>query len=58
MAGDVYGENSLKMRAIYAILKVVKAGEKTNDKRRFKPKKTTRTANLITAVAATIEEDR
>jgi hypothetical protein len=28
MADDVYGENLLKMRATYNILKLVKAGEK------------------------------
>jgi hypothetical protein len=54
---DVYGENLLKMRAIYDILKLVKGGKKTDDKRQFNLKKTARMFDLIAAVAATIEED-
>ncbi len=57
MVDNVYCENFLKMRAVYDILKLVKAGKKTHDKRRFNPKKTTRMANLIAAVATAIEED-
>jgi histone-lysine N-methyltransferase SETMAR len=58
MADDVFGEKSLKLRAIYDILKLVKKGENTDDKRRFNPKKTTRTDDLVAAIAAAIEEDR
>ncbi len=50
MADDVYGENLLKMRAIYDMLKLVKADKKTDDKRRFNPKKATRSANLLRSV--------
>jgi hypothetical protein len=57
LADDVYGQNLLKMRVIYDILRLVKAGEKTDDKRRFNPKKITRMTNLIATVAAAIEED-
>jgi hypothetical protein len=57
LADDVYGQNLLKMRVIYNILRLVKAGEKTNDKRRFIPKKISKMTNLIAAVAAAIEED-
>jgi hypothetical protein len=57
MADNVYGDNSLKMRTFYDIMKLVKARENTDDKWRFNPKKTTRTADLVAAVAATIEED-
>jgi hypothetical protein len=45
------------MRAIYKILKPVKAGENTDDKRQFNPKKTTRTADFVAIVAGAIEED-
>jgi hypothetical protein len=58
MADDVYGDNLLKMRAVYDILKLVKAGENTDDKRRFNAKKTTRTDDLVAAVATAIEDDR
>ncbi len=58
MADDVYGENSLNMRAIYDILKLVKSGENTDDTRRFNAKKTTRTDNLIAIVVVAIEDDR
>jgi hypothetical protein len=57
MVDDVFGENLLNLRAIYDILKLVKKGENTDDKRRFNPKKTTRTDDLVTAVAAAIEDD-
>jgi hypothetical protein len=58
MADDVYGENLLKMRAIYDILKLVKAGKNTDDKRRFNAKKTTGTDDLIAIIVAAIEDDR
>ncbi len=45
------------MRAIHKILKLVKAGENTDDKRQFNPKKTTRTTDFVATVAAAIEED-
>jgi len=54
----VYGDKGLKMRAIYTILKKVKAGENVDDQRGRKSKKTVRTGDLIAAVAASIEENR
>ncbi len=49
MVDDVFGENSLKMRAIYDMLKLVKAGENTDDKRRLNARKTTKTDDLVAA---------
>ena len=46
------------MRAIYTILKKVKAGENAADLRDRNTKKTVRTGNLIPAVATAIEENR
>ncbi len=56
MADNVSGENSLKMRAIYSILKLVKAGKKTDDKRRLIRKKTTRRADMIAAIATAVKK--
>ena len=46
------------MRAIYTILKKVKAGEDAADLRGWNTKKTVRTGDLIAAVAAAIEDNR
>ena len=54
----VYGDKGLKMRAIYTILKKVKAGEDAADLRGWNTKKTVRTGDLIAAVAAAIEDNR
>ena len=58
LVGSVYGDKGLKMRAIYTILKKVKAGKNAPDLRGWNTKKTARTGDLITAVATTIEENR
>ena len=52
----VYGDKGLKMRAIYTILKKVKAGEDAADLRGWNTKKTVRTGDLIAVVAAAIED--
>ena len=46
------------MRAIYTILKKVKAGEDAADLRGWNTKKTVRPGDLIAAVAAAIEDNR
>jgi hypothetical protein len=57
MVDLVYGDKALKKTANYAILKKVKSGNTTEDQRHFNPKKTVRTASLIAAVAAAVEDD-
>jgi hypothetical protein len=48
----------LKKTAIYAILQKVKAGEITVDHRHLNPKKITWVPDVITSVAAAVEEDQ
>ena len=54
----VYGSKGLKKTAIYEIIKKVKAGQNTDDLRRFNPKKTKRTADKIEEISTYIESDR
>ena len=49
---------SLSESQINRIIRAVKMGENTDDQRRFNAKKTVRTADLVAAVAATVESDR
>ena len=58
MADTVYGDKSISSRQIYHLLKQVKAGENTDDRRRFNPQKTARTASLVAAVTTAVEADR
>jgi histone-lysine N-methyltransferase SETMAR len=58
LADSSFGDKSLKMRAIFDILKLIKEGKSTEDRRKSNPKKTVRTAALIAAVAADVEADR
>jgi len=55
LVDDVYGDIALKKNQIYEILKRVKMGKNTDDRRGFTKQKT---ADLIASVAATIAEDR
>ena len=55
---EVHGDQALKKASIYQIFKKVKAGESTSDQRHNNPKKTQRTADLITALEAAIAKDR
>jgi len=58
MVDTVYGDKSMSSRQIYRLLKLVKTGKKTDDRRCFNPQKTARTADLIAAVTAAVEADR
>ena len=53
-----FGDKALKRTQIYEVIRKVKAGENTVDQRFRNPKKTKRHQSLITAVAATVEQDR
>ncbi len=53
-----FGDRLLKMRAIFNILKQIKEGKPTNDRRKSNPKKKVCTAALISAVAADVKADR
>ena len=55
---DVYGDKALKKTQIYEILKRVKMGKNTDDRRGFTKQKTKMTADLIASVAAAVAEDR
>ena len=55
LVDDVYGDIDLKKNQIYEILKRVKMGKNTVDRRGFKKQKT---ADLIASVAAAVAEDR
>jgi hypothetical protein len=57
MVNAAYGGQTLQKTASYAIIKKVKAGESTADMSHLNPKMTMRTPELITSVAAAIEED-
>jgi len=52
-----YGDKALTRSQIYRIIKAVKEGENTDDKRPLNAKKTTRTLDLVAAVAAAVKED-
>jgi hypothetical protein len=51
------GDKTLQKTTIYAIIKMVKAGETISDQRNLNGKKTIRNAALITSVAAAVEQD-
>jgi hypothetical protein len=53
-----YGDKALKKTAIYAIFKKVKAGKNTDGQRHLNPKNRIRTASIIAAVTASVEQDR
>jgi hypothetical protein len=54
----VYGGMSLRRSAIYEILRKVKAGQSTEDQRRFNAKKkTVRTQKVVAALAEAIKAD-
>ncbi len=57
LAENTCGEKALKTRAIYKILKQVKDGKSTDNKRKFNSKKTICTDDLIAAIAADVEAD-
>jgi histone-lysine N-methyltransferase SETMAR len=52
-----FGDKTLQKKAIYDIIKEVKAGKDTADQRHLNLKKTVRTATLIASVATAVEED-
>jgi histone-lysine N-methyltransferase SETMAR len=58
LVDDVYGDKALKKTQIYEILKRVKMGKNTEDRRGFNKQKTKMTAGLIASVAAAVAEDR
>ena len=58
LVDDVYGDMTLKKTQIYEILKRVKMGKNTDDRRGFTKQKTKMTADLIACVAAAVAEDR
>jgi hypothetical protein len=59
LVDDVYGDKALKKTQIYEILKRVKMGKNTDDRREFTKQKTKMTAKLLIAsVAAAVSEDR
>ena len=55
LVDDVYGDMARKKTQIYEILKRVKMGKNTDDRRGFTKQKT---ADLIASVAAAVAEDR
>jgi hypothetical protein len=55
LVDDVYRDMALKKTQIYEILKRVKMGKNTDDRRGFTKQKT---ADLIASVAAAVAEDR
>ena len=58
LVDDVYGDMAFKKTQIYEILKRVKMGKNTDDRRGFTKQKTKMTADLIASVAAAVAEDR
>ena len=58
LVDSVYGIKGLKKTAIYDIIKKVKAGNNTDDQRRFNAKNTKRTAEKIEEISASIESNR
>ncbi len=50
LVGNTYGEKTLRIRAIYKILKQIKAGKNNNDLRKVYVKKSIQNAVLIAAV--------
>jgi hypothetical protein len=57
LAGSSYGDKSLMTKTIYKILKQIKDGKNTDDRRKFNLKKTVHSAALIAAVAADVQAD-
>jgi hypothetical protein len=57
LADAAYGDKSLGLCSIYLIIKKVKVGENTNKQRHLSAKKIKRTADIVAAVAADVEED-
>ena len=53
-----YGDKSLSISQINRIIKAVNDGKNTSDQRHSNPKKTRRTADVVAAVAESVEEDR
>lgn len=53
-----YEDKSLSLSQIYRIVKLVRAGGNAEDQRRFNPKKTARTGDLVASVAAAVSENR
>ena len=58
LVDSAYGDKSLSISQINRIIKAVKEGKNTSDQRHTNGKKTTRTEDIIAAVAAAVEEDR
>ena len=58
MVDSAYGVKSLSNSQINHIIKAVKEGKNTSDQQHSNGKKMTRTADIIAAVAAAVEEDR
>jgi hypothetical protein len=54
---DIYGDKALKKTQIYQILKRVKMGKNTDDRRGFTKQKIKMTANLISSITAAVAED-
>ena len=54
----VYGDKAMTYSAIYKILRQVKAGGDTSDRRRSNSKKTKRTLAHIASIAAAVDDDR
>ena len=52
-----FGDQALKKTQIYDILKLVKAGKSTSDRRHCSSQKTKRTASLVADIAAAIQAD-
>ena len=57
LVNNIHGDKALKMRTIYKILKQIKAGKNTTNRRKFNLKKIVQTATLIAAVTANVEAD-
>ncbi len=54
----VYGDKAMTYSAIYKILRQVKAGGDTSDRRKSNSKKTKRTLAHIASIAAAVDDDR
>ncbi len=57
LVDDVYADNALKKTQIYEILKRIKMGKNTDDRRGFNKQKTKMTADLIASVSDALAED-
>jgi hypothetical protein len=53
-----YGDKAMSKRQINRIIKAVKDGKNTADRRHSSAKKTNRTGNILASIAAAIEKDR